>query len=82
MELTKSLNAMTQAVPELDTSVRLLILSLATLLAISAIVAYIIAVNYNIRSPGKRRVIYITLSLIIIVCCAAMAVVATNYGFG
>ena len=81
MNLTKTLMTIPQAVPELETRVRLLILILATLLAMGAIVAYIIAVNYRIGSQRKRRLIYITLSLILIVCCTVIALVASNYGF-
>lgn len=81
MQLTTSLTVIPQAV-ELETNVRLLILTLATILAIGTIVAYIVAANYRIRSPGKRRLIYIAMSLIFIACCAVIALVATNYGFG
>ena len=81
MDLTTSLSAIPQAVPELETHVRLLIVALATILTMGTIVAYIVAANYRIRSQRKRRLIYIAISLIFIVCCAVIALVALNFGF-
>ncbi len=82
MQLTTILNTIPQAVPELDASVRLLILALTTILAIGVIVAYNVAANYLISTERKRRLIFIALSLIFIACCAVIVLVATNYGFG